>query len=123
MLDRVATPELELEEKSAPKPRKPTSEGPSERPVATISLGPASKNFVGLPTPKEIDDDDWSADNSDVLVAEQRPIRLYVNVSRQIVIHERGWPDDDQRIVIDPTHVELLVKRLEELKKETEKLI
>jgi hypothetical protein len=128
MLDRVATAELELEEKSAPptKTRKPTppSDGPSERPAApTLRLGPASHAVVSFPDPKEIDDDDWSADNPDVLVAEQRPIRLYVNVSRQIVIHERGWPDDDQRIVIDPKHVELLVKRLEELKKETERLI
>jgi hypothetical protein len=107
MLDRVATAELELEEKSAPpaKTRKPTPsfDGPSERPSEpTLRLGPASKNFVSLPTPKEIDDDDWSPDNPDLLVAEQRSIKLYINGYGHIVICERGWPDEDQRIVIDP---------------------
>ena len=107
MLDRVATAELELEEKSAPPKTKstqnedsgPVSRAPPEARTSHASFD-ASVTVTGCS-----ETFDWSSDE-DIVIRQQREIAIYVNPHRQVVIRERGdLYDEDTVIIISAEHI------------------
>jgi hypothetical protein len=56
---------------------------------------PAAPNQQPLAsTPERHEDFDWNTDNS-VVITEQPETAIYWNSRDQMVIRQRGWPDDD----------------------------
>ena len=47
---------------------------------------------------------DWGADAGDVIVREQPAIACYVNPAGDIVLRQRGYPEDDAWIWFAPGH-------------------
>jgi hypothetical protein len=60
---------------------------------------------------------DWSANNEDVLLAEQRTTAVYVNRWGQAVIRqERNWDEEtDPFMTIDHAHLPAVIERLQEI--------
>lgn len=60
------------------------------------------------------DDFDWSSNNEDVIVPEQRATAVYVNPWGQAVIRqERAWNDEaDTVVVVDHAHLPEVIKSL-----------
>ncbi|WP_404522053.1 hypothetical protein [Bradyrhizobium diazoefficiens] len=65
------------------------------------------------------DDDrfDWTINNEDVLLAEQRTTAVYVNRWGQAVIRqERNWDEEsDPFMTIDHAHLPVVIARLQEI--------
>ncbi|WP_340672539.1 hypothetical protein [Bradyrhizobium ottawaense] len=60
---------------------------------------------------------DWSVNNEDVLLAEQRTTAVYVNRWGQAVIRqERNWDEEsDPFMTIDHKHLPAVIERLQEI--------
>ncbi|TFV71690.1 hypothetical protein E4K64_25520 [Bradyrhizobium frederickii] len=60
---------------------------------------------------------DWSINNEDVLLAEQRTTAVYVNRWGQAVIRqERNWDEEsDPFMTIDHKHLPTVIERLQEI--------
>jgi hypothetical protein len=63
------------------------------------------------------DDDsfDWSKDNEDIVVEWQGAIAVYRNSSGGIVVRQEAQVDEDQFVVIQPTNLRALIRRLEQV--------
>lgn len=63
------------------------------------------------------DNFDWSVNNEDVLLAEQKTTAVYVNRWGQAVIRqERSWDEEsDPFMTIDHAHLPVVIERLQEI--------
>ncbi|TGN75945.1 hypothetical protein EOW77_0032265 [Bradyrhizobium yuanmingense] len=80
--------------------------------------GAGSRPGVVVHHPMHHDDRfDWSVNNEDVLLAEQRTTAVYVNRWGQAVIRqERNWDEEsDPFMTIDHAHLPVVIARLQEI--------
>jgi len=66
-----------------------------------------------LASPPEPDEDfDWNTDDS-VIITEQPATALYWNSREQLVIRQRGWPDDDSFVYFNRAMLPHLIEMLQ----------
>ncbi|MCA1375699.1 MULTISPECIES: hypothetical protein [Bradyrhizobium] len=72
---------------------------------------------VSLPSHSDEERFEWTVNNEDVLLAEQRTTAVYVNRWGQAVIRqERNWDEEsDPFMTIDHAHLPVVIARLQEI--------
>jgi hypothetical protein len=53
------------------------------------------------------------ADDDSFVLEEQAQTAIYHNEAGQVIIRQRGWPDDDAFVVIDRAHLQTVIDKLE----------
>jgi hypothetical protein len=81
---------------------------------------PESKGAKPRLTPTPEPDFDWSPENPDIMMPEQRSTAVYLNRWQQVCIRqERAWDEDeDPYLCISVEHVPSLIDRLQALMRE-----
>ncbi|WP_038950399.1 hypothetical protein [Bradyrhizobium genomosp. III] len=100
----------------------PTTENSNEiKPEAAQKQSPEKRGgFPVLVNPAQGHSDDnfqWTVNNEDVLLPEQRTTAIYLNRWGQAVIRqERGWDEEsDPFMTIDHAHLPVVIQRLQEI--------
>jgi len=97
---------------------KPTSETNQGMIGEALNHGGPSAPAIVLAHPMRDDDRfEWTINNEDVLLAEQRTTAIYVNRWGQAVIRqERNWDEQsDPFMTIDHAHLPVVITRLQEI--------